>query len=485
VSVSLERSGPIVQSAQTTSVRVRIDAPGMATSPEVSAPVRFAPGERSARVTLAIDPPGATGTSILSARLEGDANTLDNEFRLPIETREALRVGIIAGPEARGSGTLSADRIRPGDWLALALRPSDNAQIDLVDIDPGAIDAARLSGLDALVVLSPQMLNETDWKRLRSATESGTLVMIFPPAELTVHAWPDAMNTALGIRVGFARQVADIANDGARVEIGAIGRDEPGDLLAGIRSELEELARPVTVFRQLALTPGQSTTGTSVISAAGAGPMLIATRPGEGDGANPRGQVLIFTSAMDLKWTSLPATPMMVPLMQELLRQGIGRARPVLWQPAGELLRAPLQTVEVRSLAAAAPMPITPAGLSVEPIRSAGLWQAFDARGGSRGTIAINPDARGSRADEQPEPGVGAWLSGAMGSPEARAQFIKPTGEGTTLSPARVLASAGKNDATGPLLIAGALLLALIEVFLARRASHPSAPTAQIGAAHA
>ena len=52
---------------------------------------------------------------------------------------------------------------------------------------------------------------------------------------------------------------------------------------------------------------------------------------------------------------------------------------------------------------------VGPSGLTDEPIRRAGLWEAKDEAGRSRGMVAVNPDADAGRTGVQDPGAVQGW----------------------------------------------------------------------------
>jgi hypothetical protein len=195
----------------------------------------------------------------------------------------------------------------------------------------------------------------------------------------------------------------------------------------------------------------------------------------------------MLASAPVLSWTDLPARPLMVPLVQEIVRQGVGEAGATLSAIAGRSLGVPGGTTELRPEGEAATtstprIAVDAAGAVTTAVRSAGVWRAVDSASRSRGLVVVNPDADGAKLDAQPPDGVRAWLAGAFGqaggdaaaggSATALASVTwmddlasNPSGVGAGVTPP------GKSAWTLPLFIA-ALALAFLEVFLARWFSH-------------
>lgn len=619
VAVTVARAGPGTASRATVPVELRLTAAALpATSPSTAAESRFGtalasgsgtatfgPGQREATVLIPLEPSagaspnagpaaadtaagtttsplaGASGptgnnAAVLVALLPGDRLPADDRFRLPIELRSTLRIGLIGESRDRALG--SADTLRGSDWLALALRPAAASPLELVDLDPAALDTAVLAGLDALFVTLPDRVPEPAWPRLASFVRAGGLLLVTPPAEAAVHTWTDAFTSGLGLDWTIAREARDLSTLTEPLRLlGAVDPDPgPADLLAPIRGDLGELARPIGVLRVLPVTRagGAAPAGTPANSGVGAPDRSTgsatslpgspgATPPAAGQGASaaslttaatpllalsdgtvwlwsarlPRaeapaanpgtgriapapgasvdgsaGVVLFMTSALDLRWTDLPAKPLMVPLVQELVRQGVGQSRPAQWFTAGQWLPAPPQSVSIHPLddpasdgagtdrdGSSTPGrrgPRTPAGapptvavddrgLSAEPFRSAGLYQALDAAGARRGTLAVNHDPLASRTDAPEPAALKAWLDAASG---AGPVIISPLGAisvsgqpapspnaSTVAAPSSLTTLFQHESQRSPIgswLILFVLGLAIVELALARRASH-------------
>ncbi len=537
VAVRLERSGAGVDAAATSALAVALMETGRAggTLPRelpgasVRTTVRWSAGQREAVVNVAVPLPAAwsAGTCALEARLEEDALPADNAARVPIELREGLRVGLVAGGRGgRAARGVSPESLPAHEWVALALRPRESAGIEVVWLEAGGLDAGALAGLDAVWATDPARLSAGDWARLAqwargqltggTAGSGGGLLIVSPSAEQTVHTWPDELRSALGLPWTMAREARLLAQDQAgSAEQGMDGgaarlsaeprgggaRPADLDLLGPLRGELADLARAVSVERLLPLTAAGDA-GVPLLWLADGTPWLWCARlpvaeptearagaaGGEAQGQTAHaarvrsGAVVYMASAPELAWTNLPVKPLMVPLLHELVRQGVGGARPAAAMLAGERAQAPGQAVRLRSLAPGgapegAAIGVDAAGQSAEALRRAGLYEAVDQRGVRRAVIAVNPDATGSRVDRSDPATVGAWLSGALAAGGLRwleDPSDAPTGPGgaggiETVSLTTLLSTRATGRGTGPewMLIVLALLVA--ELLLARR----------------
>lgn len=550
VQVSLRRSGAGVADAATTTVRLRVVTPGAPESPAAAARagaqglVRWQPGQNAATISLQVDasanpereradalaPPGASPSplgaapappaagGVLVAEIERDALPADDSFRRPIGVRESLRIGLVA---QRRFGTERADRLSPADWVSLALLPTPDAPFDLVEVEPSAVDQPTLANLDVLFVPSPDLLPEDAWPRLARFAEQGGMLVITPPADATVHLWTDAMTRALSLPWRIARE--------PKTETVALSDQRPDSALwTRLAAEMETLAKPVTILKTLpveesppetevllrlsngapwmlasatraATKPGTASASSTQPGGTGAPPATIrpstsvpqgAAKPDTAspDAASPtRGLIVYIASALNLGWTDLPAKPLMVPLMQELVRQGFGRAAGNWSSIAGRRAAGPGRAAALRPIDAAtaddagAPVEVDDAGVSRRPLRRAGLWRATDAAGRTRGYVAVNADADAARIEPLDASAVQSWLSAGLGADDAAGKAGGEPSRRVTfdwldrIAPAASISrDTGGSPLSFPLLLA-ALALGAIEALLARWFSHAAA----------
>ena len=223
-----------------------------------------------------------------------------------------------------------------------------------------------------------------------------------------------------------------------------------------------------------------------------------------------------LAAAPDLEWTDLPARPLMVPLMQELVRQGVGVAGNPSTAIAGQPFSAPQGATELRRIdhtttAAAATTTTStqpsdtanasrpnvirvgpaPANRPLTPIRHAGVWRAIDEFGADRGLVIVSPDTTGSTLDHTDTERLAAWFTGRSTGPstaQTTTQTTDPTSDGTiawldgagptnfavnTIAQSASLALTPRRDDRTPsvwLFVLG-LTAALAEVVIARRSA--------------
>lgn len=523
VRIALQRSGPRTSEAAVTTVRLSIESERSSGEPSSAGQtvVRWQPGQTEAVASVPLDVsrvprpgPGTAGSSsmVLSATIDPDGIAGDNTWRRPVEVRRAIRVGVVAPRRLgmTGAGPQSLHQFESSEWVRLALSPmddglraSDDSEIEVTEIEPVTLDATRLAGLDAAVITRPDLISDPAWTRLRAFADAGGLVMVVPPAAAQVHLWPDVMTRELGLNWSIAREVreypqrAQIAIDREGAGAAEVGT-QPG-LLALVRAELPELAPPVGILRILPVeattTEGESqraTRGTAVLQLQDGTPLVLTSRAGvresEGEDGDSRGLVILITTAFNFDWTDLHARPLMVPLLHELVRQGVGQAIGARVQRAGSYATLPARTVELRK--ASAPGEVgaemiradSTGSRSEQPLRRAGLWSALDERGVSRAVVAVNADPAGGRTNAQSPEAIREWLSAAVPGGEGwNVQWLEASqivgAEQATAGTLHSIFDRRADDArlAIPLLIA-ALLFALLELGMARWFSHAVRP---------
>jgi len=503
VRVGLERFGPIGPRGRAGRVVLRARAEQGAAREIGRRAFELAPGSRSSEVVVPtrLDRFGdsAARRVVLEARLAsgteadaevGGAIARDDMARRVVTLRERFRVGVVAPASIGGGG--GVESFTQADWLEAALAPRPGARLELARIEPRAVSTPRLTGLDGVIVARPDLVGASAWARLDEFATGGGLVLIAPPAEADSHEWASAMNDALGldIELGLTAQQEEAG-------VGIDAQESGSALLELVRGEFERLAQPIEVSRWLEAEAGGGVE--RVVMLRNGAPMVLAIRrhgePGAETGLDPGspesssrrgGVVIVLTVAFDPSWTTLPVKPLAVPLVQELVRQGIAEAAGARSGRAGELIGAPPGTRElVLTDAGATGRPGAPeparvrvraaTGLSREPIRRAGTWVALDGHGGVTGVIAVEPDLRAADTSRTDPQRVRAWLEDGLGT----VAWLDGPDEGAPAEDGRredsgepALASAG--GVLSAWFFAAALALALVETVLARVASHAS-----------
>ena len=478
VRVTLARDEPASASAGTTELTLALaSASGQrrAAGRRASTVGAWAPGERELTITLSLpELPAiseAAGTLILRAEAstEGvpDSILADNTARSAIQLRDSLRVGVVA--RSRFGRRARVSEYEPIDWVRAALRPDpdDASGLEPIAIDPASLDAPRLAGLDALVLLRPDLVDGGAWARLADMAAAGKPLIVTPPAQAGASLWADEMAAALGIELTVSRDPVE-PDQPERLDPDAqIPERSPISLLRG---ELPELAAAVRVFRRFDIEPDEHI---EPLLATENGAPVLARLTSE----NIPGGVTLFAVAADPEWSELPAKPLFVPLIQELVRDGVGASAPWRTLPAGPIPAGAIPdpavelTADDRSLSLAAGPP--PA------LRTAGAWRAIDDTGRDIGLLLVNHDPDASATGTRSRRAVAERL---LDSPadsageEQRITWVGPRDEAEGPQPAQTLTRPGARTPWDMPLLALALLVGVGELVLARYASHAIKP---------
>ncbi len=496
VRVNLRRSGELP--AATSSVEVRaVGLSGNASAP-ASAPVVWATGQTAAAVAINLAVPLdliRQGPSIaILAKLaaptpanstdRSDALAADNVVVRPLVARRQVKVVILASRNQP-----SADRpdlFSPADWLTLALAPTQtaldrrSAEIEVVTVDPASASAASdILGADAIFVAAPDRLDEPSLQSLRRVLDAGRLLVIMPAAGTGVATWTDRLSAALALPWTIAKEPKDLDPPAT---LAPPASTDTG-LFALLSPELPDLIKPVRVARILTVQPASQSSGDlsrTLLALSDGTPLLLAAAPASD---SSRGPVLFLATAPELTWTNLPAMPLMLPIMQEILRQGLGESSGATRTYAGRATTPPRDATQFRRVELAPGLE----GFSradaeyapPAPASHAGLFRTVDSAGRTLGLLAINPDPDAGRVDPAAAADLERWLSPlAANGKFTWLDATKPTPatqSGTQAAPTTLAAS---DDSSTPMdlwLLLAAAALGIAELFLAKRFSNANA----------
>ena len=453
---------------------VRVAGPTM-TAP-VERALEFGAGERdrTTSVTITERPadPASTLRRAVVVSISPDAQPVDDARATVLAPTDRLRVAVV---DRRSFDAASAlDRLPAGDWVARALAPGEPATIDVTQVDPVALDARTAAVSDAIVIAEPQLLNASQWTMLASFVARGGMVAVLLAAGERVQAWTGQLATTFGMPWKMGIEARE------RSQATALASEQPGSsYLAALSGELPQLAPAVDVFRSIDVDASVDP-GAVQLSLQDGTAFLLSWRP-----ANARGTVVVFTSAIDLAWTTLPLKPLMVPLWQEMVAEGRRRASTAQVASVGsqpEIDRSGV--VELRpvspdgaSMPGARTVPVGAGGKTSMPLERGGLLEMLDSGGRPQGMLAAVIDSSVTSVAPTDQERVRGWLASAgTFSWIGDAGSARGSGDSTATAP-----TARSNGSLAPTLFAAALLLAVIEAFLARRFSHAVKTAAAIG----
>ncbi|MHC4109238.1 MAG: hypothetical protein ACYSTY_14245, partial [Planctomycetota bacterium] len=427
-------------------------------------------GQSQADVDFMVDYVVETDAQVgLSAQVDDDDLAADNQRHAVIDLRSRVRVVLI---EPRSFGLEPAvERLTAGQWVRRALEPTAEGSMEVDEVTPAALDAADLRSADVALLARPDLVPESGWTIVREFVDRGGLLIVLPPAELNVHQWCNRLVEVLDLPWRIGLEVAERPK-GLRLAV-----EQPSsEWLRMVSNEIEQLVQPVEVYRVLPVDVDQTQAERIMVFADGS-PMVMAGSPqtasagDAGDGSNgavdSKGLVVYFSVSPQLPptgWTNLPSQPLMVPLVHEIVRQGLGIIRAaqrveVGEQPALALGRAAAKLVGPQSQRIA----LQADGRPQRPLKRAGLYGINDRASQRIGALAVNIDPASARTDVQDRDTVAAWL-GRSGPWQ-----ILRGGRG------RAIAALSPGDSGLPMasiLLGIVLALVLLETFLARWFSH-------------
>jgi hypothetical protein len=420
--------------------------------------VRWSAGQTTAETVVAFDRAALTGGRTSSAlRIEIDPDDLpgDDVRYAAVDLRQSLRIGLASS--AGFDHPTSVRDYGPAEWVRLSLRPGGDAStMELIDLPATGLERERLVDLSAIVLVEPARVSNAGWARLREFVARGGLLLVSPGADEGGDAspvWLVEMNQQLNL--GWVVTAPPVELEEALTIEPELAAQNA--LLSVLGPELEALATSVPVRRRLGL---EAQDAQVVIALSDGSPLVVASPSGD---APERGLVVLLTTSLDLGWTDLPARGLMVPMMQELVRQGVAVANPTRGSIAGDLPSAPVGTSELR-LAGATPVLIERASA----VRTAGVWRGQDAQGATTGLTLVNPDARAGQSRVRTTEEVVAWF----GDQTTQTPLVigDETAAGTSGADGE---DAQRIDAGWALPAILALLLALVlDALLGRRFSH-------------
>ncbi|MCC6678206.1 MAG: BatA and WFA domain-containing protein [Phycisphaerales bacterium] len=482
--VTVRRSGPGVSKAGVSEVRVSVEGAGGEGGKAGTGLVRWASGQEEANVSVAVPADagafagsgGGSSGRVLAARIDNDALAGDNIWRRPVRLGEAVEVALISPPVGI-AGTI--EQFTPTDWYRLALSPDGDGsrsggEVRVTVIESSQAGVRSLAGFDAVIVPYPETLDDGAWRAIGQFARSGGAVILNPTPGESVNVWTDAMGRALGLGWELARESRELAEP-ATIQPGREGAEAgAGGLLGLLGGELEELLKPVRVRRLLDVDLKDVSARVELRTGDGK-PLLVVGEPAGG-----RGVVAMLLAAPDLAWTDLPVRPLMVPLVQELVRQGAGRAGGAWHGPAGSKAPVPAGAIELRGGSGGSGGSLVMAaagGESAEAIRRAGVWRALDSTGAEVGLIAVNADPEAAHVEVQTESELAPWLTALAGDSgwgwlDDDSLEVKPGMAAAAGGPGL---GAGRAENGMPLslpVLLGAVVVALAELAVARWSSH-------------
>jgi hypothetical protein len=383
-----------------------------------------------------------TDGGVLEVMVDPDALPLDDRRFVTVDGREPTRVLLVDRDTLAGSTRL--DRLHGTDWFERALLPIPEAAIaeaiTIDRVDPATINDRDLEGTSMVVIGRPDLLPIGFESTLANWIRRGGIAVVLPPGEFTTRPWASPLLEALD--VPWAVSLESSVVDPPR----SLSAEQPSSALTTLLdAELVELAPSVRIDRRL---PVNDVPDGDVVLLDDQGDPVVLDAP---IGA---GRLVFFAVSPELGWTDLPVRPLMVPLVQEIVRQGSALSKREVDGVVG--LRPPLirqSSVATVTFPGSASQTVTGAKLQI-PDRT-GVVEGYDLGGNLVERMAVNPDSDGGFVDLLAQDAVAAWLE-SSGS-------WRFTGPDTS-----VVEQVDDQSSLAVILITVVLFLAILETLLAR-----------------
>ena len=342
-----------------------------------------------------------------------------------------------------GGGRL--DTLGAGDWLLRALNPlrtSNTLSSTLIidRVDPISMTPNDITMAKVIFLTDPSRLTETITASLLVFVRDGGVLVVMPPETNSPQAWASPLFDAFGLP--WLMGLEPIVFSEPR----KLAAEQPtSSLLSFIESELPTLAPSVVLEK--AIQVGGYEAGNVVLLDEKNDAVLLDVQVGFG-------RFILFTTSPTIAWTNLPVRPLMVPLVQEIVRQGSALTKREDDGVVG--LRPPLirrSRDATVTFPGSASQTVTGAKLQI-PDRT-GVVEGYDLGGNLVERMAVNPDSDGGFVDLLAQDAVAAWLE-SSGS-------WRFTGPDTS-----VVEQVDDQSSLAVILITVVLFLAILETLLAR-----------------
>ena len=397
----------------------------------------------------------------LSASIDHDSIEADDDCFAVLTLRD--RLGVVLVDRRRFTTDRSIEQMSAGQWARRALEPAEQGPMEFIEVEPAALAQPDLRGADVMILARPDLLEACGWNLTRQFVRTGGLLLVFPPAEARVHQWTDALTGSLSLPWQMQMEVVD--HQPPQVFADEQPRDAMLRMLSG---EMAELLVPASVYQSLSVVE-TSGVGRPLLEFADGSPALLAGTPMEDStdddeaesAATDSGMVVLFTFAPELSWTNIPTKPLMVPLFQELIRQGLSQIRAGRHAIVGRSTHVGLPPAAANLIHGDERIGVLEFGKLDSLLEQAGIYNIVDRAEQPVGALAVNIDPTAGRTQTQSEAAVQSWLRGA-----GPWEFYQPD----NVSAALQQVNQGSPIARNILLIV--LVLIAIETILARWFSH-------------
>ncbi len=276
----------------------------------------------TAAIQAADDDGVAEADRTLTVSLADDALAADNAVVLPREPTHPVAVLVVDG---------EADALPFSDevfYLTQALTTSrkgaGGGRLSVTVVVPEKLDAARLVGIDVVVLANVARLEAAAAAALVSHVEAGAGLLLTMGDQVDVDAWNRDLGRVLPAVLRGAKGQA-LLDDASVAEVLGLTRfkaDHPvlRGFAGGDGQALPGLSRVRTTTTML-VEPDPQAPREVLMRFTNDSPALLE----RGVGPDGRGRVLLFATSVDREWTDLPIRPGFLPLFEQMVLY-LGRA---------------------------------------------------------------------------------------------------------------------------------------------------------------
>ena len=266
--------------------------------------IEWPEGRRKVVTTIDLPVEGSSqGDEVFEIELlPPDSLPEDNHWYLNIGSVDEINVLILDRPAPDSTG-----------WLPYALDPTSSETISIRSIDPVSLIENDLRRTDMVIVVRPDLILPDAMKNLATYLDSGGSIITLPPPS-TNHEWSSMWNSHLDVPWEWSEQTKVY-----ELPAKLVMKDVRSNNLGSISMEVEKLLDPVSVERIQMITPREGCE--MIFTTTNDDPFLVTSSVA----GSPTGSMTAFTSPMNTDWTDLPTRPLMVPLIQELIRDAVSK----------------------------------------------------------------------------------------------------------------------------------------------------------------
>lgn len=405
ITVRLARHGGALD-ADVSRVRLELGDSGISRTDVVN----WQPGQSEATANFLMNIPVTEDRELnLTASIDHDRLETDDQRFAVLTLRD--RVGVLLIDRRRFTSDQSIEQLSAGQWVRRALEPAPDSPMEFIEVEPAALSQPDLRGADVMILARPDLLEQRGWQLVQQFVREGGLLLLMPPAERRVHQWTDALSEYLALPWQLQMEIVE-----HQPPLFFADQQPRDPLLRMLSSEMSDLLLPASIYRTL---PVLDTTGAgrSLLELSDGTPGVLAVSPSftyeADDGTAPvdgSGLVVFLTFAPELSWTNIPTKPLMVPLLQELIRQGLSQIR----ASRQAIVGLPHQASHAPASDGSGPgdqkIATVTSAEHAQPFEQPGLYTIVDRGQQPVGTLAVNVDPAAGRTQTQSEAAVQAWL---------------------------------------------------------------------------